>query len=57
MTPVIFIFQFCDAFVEGIQFVFQSLNFMLNRKSPSRKFIDGWSLRWARTLQASSALC
>jgi len=57
MAPVTFIFQFCDPFVEGIQFVFQSLNFMLNRKSPSRIFIDGWSLRWTRTLQASSALC
>ena len=29
MTPVTFIFQFCDAFVEGTQFVFQFLNFML----------------------------
>jgi hypothetical protein len=57
MTPVTFVFQFYDAFVEGIQFFFQFLNFMLNRKSPSRKFIDGWSLLWARTLQASSPLC
>jgi hypothetical protein len=56
MTPVTFIFQFGNAFVEGTQFVFQFLNFMLNRKSPSRKFIDGWSHLWARTLQASSAL-
>jgi len=57
MTPVTFIFQFRDPFVEGIQFLFQFLNFMLNRKSPSRIFIDGWSLRWIRTLQASLALC
>jgi hypothetical protein len=57
MTPVTFIFQFCDPFVEGIQLFFQFLNFMLNRKSPSRVFIDGWSLRWTRTLQASPALC
>jgi hypothetical protein len=57
MTPVTFIFQFCDPFVERIQFFFQFLNFMLNRKPPSRIFIDGWSLRWTRTLQASSALC
>jgi hypothetical protein len=57
MTPVTFIFQFRDPFVEGIQFFFQFLNFMLNRKSPSRIFVDGWSLRWIRTLQASLALC
>ena len=57
MTPVTFIFQFCDPFVEGIQFVFQFLNFVLNRKSPSRIFIDDWSLLWTRTLQSSSALC
>jgi hypothetical protein len=57
MAPVTFIFQFCDPLVEGIQFVFQFLNFMLIRKSPSRIFIDGWWLRWTLTLQASSALC
>jgi len=57
MTPVTFIFQFFDPFVEGIQFVLQFLNFMLNRKLPSRKLIDGWSLLWTRTLQSSSALC
>ena len=38
MTPVTFIFQFCDSSVEGMQFVFQFLNFMLNLKSPSGKF-------------------
>ncbi len=56
MTPVIFTFQFCYPFVEGIQFVFQSLNFMLNRKSPSGKSFDSWPFLWTDTLQAS-ALC
>jgi len=54
MTPVTFVFQFCDPVVEGIQFFFQFLNFMLNRKSPSRKFFDGWSLLWTCTPQASA---
>jgi hypothetical protein len=57
MTPVTFTFQFRDPFVEGIQFDFQFLDFMLNWKSPSRIFIYGWSFLRARALQASSPLC
>ncbi|MGE9009643.1 hypothetical protein ACO2JO_13745 [Leptospira interrogans] len=57
MAAVTRIFQFCDPVVEGVQLLFQLLNSMLNWKSPSRIFIDGWSLRWTRTLQASPALC
>ena len=44
MTVMTFALQLCDTFVEGVQFVFQFLNFVLDRKLPSRVFFNGWSI-------------
>ena len=44
MTAMTFALQLCDTFVEGVQFVFQFLNFVLNWKSPSGVFFNGWSI-------------
>jgi len=40
MTLMTFIFQICDSFVKGVQFLPQFLNFVLNWKAPSGKFIN-----------------
>jgi hypothetical protein len=42
VTPMTFVFQLRNAFVEGAQFAFQFLNFMLNGKPPNRIFFTGW---------------
>jgi hypothetical protein len=44
MTAMTFVLKFQDTFIEGVQIVFQILNFVLDRKSPGRKFNSGWLL-------------
>jgi hypothetical protein len=36
MTPMTFIFQLCNSFVERVQFVFELANFVLNRETDER---------------------
>jgi hypothetical protein len=48
MAPMTFIFQLCNSVVKGIQLIFQSPYFVLNWKSPTGMFIDGWFLLWSR---------
>ena len=48
MTPMTFILQFCDSLVEGVQFVLQFLNFVLNGKSSRRISINGLVLLCTR---------
>jgi hypothetical protein len=57
VTAVTLLFQFRDAFVEGIQFAFEFLDFMLSWKSPGKRFVDRWSLLGTRAPQTFSALC
>jgi hypothetical protein len=48
VTPMTFVFQLRNAFVEGAQFALQFLNFMLNGKPPNRIFLTGWLFLWTR---------
>jgi hypothetical protein len=61
MTPMTFVFQFCDSLVKGEQFPLQILNFVLNQRTPRGIFIDGLSLLctrcWLVTVQDSLPLC
>jgi hypothetical protein len=52
VTPVAFIFQIHDSLVKSVQFLLQFLNFVLNRETPSRIFINGLSLLCKRCREA-----